>query len=403
MSHDPTPDNLTVPGFLAGAVAAGIRYQGRPDLALILSEVPAAAAGVFTTNRVQAAPVLLSRARLNRGTVRAIIVNSGIANACTGESGLEQARTMTDAAARLLRCDPEEVLVASTGVIGKPLPVDVVTPHLPGLVSSLRQDGWPDVARAIMTTDTVPKVHAVRGRLGDHPFTLLGVAKGAGMICPEMATLLAFVATDVAISPAALQTMVREETERSFNRITVDGDTSTNDTLLVLANGRAGNDPIVAPESPAGMVVRQALADVLLTLARKIVADGEGATKFVEIRVTGAGSRGEALQAARVVANSPLVKTALFGEDPNWGRILAAIGRAGIDFDPGRVAIFFDEVKIVAGGVSLGEEAERLAREILKKKDFTIVVDLHRGRSEDSVFTCDLSLDYVKINAHYTT
>jgi glutamate N-acetyltransferase/amino-acid N-acetyltransferase len=384
-------------------VAAGIRYRGRPDLALIVSEVPAAAAGVFTTNKVQAAPVLVSKAHLNRTTVRAIIVNSGIANACTGEPGLEQARAMAHRTARLLKCEPEEVLVASTGVIGRPLPMDVVTTHLPGLVSSLSRDGWPDVARAIMTTDTVPKVHAVKGRLADRPFTLLGVAKGAGMIYPEMATLLAFVVTDVAITPAALQAMVREETERSFNRITVDGDTSTNDSLFVLANGCAGNDPIVAPDSPVGETMRQALGEVLLTLAKKIVADGEGATKFVEIRVTGAGSRGEALQAARVVANSPLVKTALFGEDANWGRILAALGRAGIDFDPGRVTIRFDDVKIVAGGISLGEEAERLAREVLKKKDLAIVIDLHRGRSEESVFTCDFSLDYVKINAQYTT
>jgi len=403
MSHDNIPANLTVPGFLAGAVAAGIRYQGRPDLALILSEVPAAAAGVFTTNKVQAAPVLLSKAHLNRATVRAVVVNSGIANACTGEPGLEQARAMAHRTARLVKCDPEEVLVASTGVIGRPLPLDVVTMHLPELVSSVSHEGWPDVARAIMTTDTVPKVHVVRGHVRNRPFTVLGVAKGAGMISPEMATLLAFVATDVAITPAALQVMVREETERSFNRITVDGDTSTNDTLFVLANGHAGNDAIAAPDSPEGGTVRRALGGVLLTLAKKIVADGEGATKFVEIRVTGAGSRGEALQAARVVANSPLVKTALFGEDANWGRIVAALGRAGIDFDPGRVTIRFDEVKIVERGVSLGEEAEALAREVLKKKDLTIVIDLHQGRSEDSVFTCDLSLDYVKINAHYTT
>ncbi len=403
MSHENIPSEITVPGFLAGAVAAGIRYQGRPDLALILSEAPAAAAGVFTTNRVQAAPVLLSKAHLNRGTVRAVVVNSGIANACTGEPGLEQARAMAQQTARLVKCDPEEVLVASTGVIGKLLPLDVVTTHLPQLVSSVSHEGWPDVARAIMTTDTVPKVHVVNGRLDNRPFTLLGVAKGAGMICPDMATLLAFVATDVAITPAALQAIVGEETERSFNRITVDGDTSTNDTLFVLANGRAGNDRIVAPDSPEGGVVRQALGEVLLTLAKKIVADGEGATKFVEIRVTGAGSRGEALQGARVVANSPLVKTALFGEDANWGRILAALGRAGIDLDPGRVTIRFDEVRIVERGVSLGEEAERLAREVLKKKDLAIVIDLHRGRSEDSVFTCDFGFDYVKINAHYTT
>jgi glutamate N-acetyltransferase/amino-acid N-acetyltransferase len=254
-----------------------------------------------------------------------------------------------------------------------------------------------------MTTDTVPKVHVVGGRTEGRPFTVLGIAKGAGMICPDMATLLAFVATDVAITPTALQALVREETERSFNRITVDGDTSTNDTLFVLANGRAGNQTIDNPDTPAAVAIRRALGEVLVTLARKIVADGEGATKFVEIRVVGAGSHGDALQGARVVANSPLVKTALFGGDANWGRILAALGRAGIDFDPNRVIILFDEVKIVQGGVSLGEQAERLAREVLKREALTILIDLRRGRGEDSVFTCDFSLDYVKINAHYTT
>jgi len=403
MSHGTITAALAVPGFLAGAVAAGIRYQGRPDLALIVSEVPAAAAGVFTTNKVQAAPVLLSRAHLSRGIARAIVVNSGIANACTGDPGLEQAQAIARRTAELLNCDPGEVLVASTGVIGKPLPLEVVTAHLPGLAAGASPGGWPEVARAIMTTDTVPKVHVARGRLENRPFTVLGIAKGAGMICPDMATLLAFVATDAAMTPTALQALVREETERSFNRITVDGDTSTNDTLFVLANGRAGNQAIDNPEAPAAVEVRRALGEVLVTLARKIVADGEGATKFVEIRVVGAGSRGAALQGARVVANSPLVKTALFGEDANWGRIIAALGRAGIDFDPNRVAILFDEVKIVERGVSLGEEAERVAREVLKKKALTILIDLHRGHGEDSVFTCDFSLDYVKINAHYTT
>jgi glutamate N-acetyltransferase/amino-acid N-acetyltransferase len=403
MSQGTMPSDLEVPGFLAGAVAAGIRYQGRPDLALIMSEVPAAAAGVFTTNKVQAAPVLLSRAHLSRGIARAILVNSGIANACTGNSGLEQARAIARRTAELVNCEPQEVLVASTGVIGRPLPLEAVTAHLPELTASASPGGWSRVARAIMTTDTVPKVHLVRGRLEDHPFTVLGIAKGAGMICPDMATLLAFVATDAAITPPTLQTLAREETERSFNRITVDGDTSTNDTLFVLANGRAGNQAIDDPDAPAAGEIRRAIGEVLIALARKIVADGEGATKLVEIRVVGAGSRGDALQGARVVANSPLVKTALFGEDANWGRIIAALGRAGIDFDPNRVTILFDGVKIVERGVSLGEEAERLAREVLKKKALTILIDLHRGRGQESVLTCDFSLDYVKINAHYTT
>jgi glutamate N-acetyltransferase/amino-acid N-acetyltransferase len=252
-----------------------------------------------------------------------------------------------------------------------------------------------------MTTDTVPKLHVVKQQLDGRPFTVLGIAKGAGMICPDMATLLAFVATDAAVAPPVLRELVREETECSFNRITVDGDTSTNDTLFVLANGRAGNIPIQDPASPAGRCFRTALREVLLTLARKVVADGEGATKFVEIRVVRAMNPTQALQGARTVANSPLVKTALFGEDANWGRILAALGRAGVDFEPERVKVCFDGVKLVEDGVFVGEEAERQASRVLAQQSFSITIDLDQGEAEDSVYTCDLSLDYVRINAHY--
>jgi glutamate N-acetyltransferase/amino-acid N-acetyltransferase len=241
----------------------------------------------------------------------------------------------------------------------------------------------------------------VRSRLQDRPFTVLGIAKGAGMICPDMATLLSFVATDAAITPEALQTLVREEAEHSFNRITVDGDTSTNDTLIVLANGRAANQPIADLASPDGERLRQALGEVLLDLAKKIVADGEGATKLVEIRLKGASSQAEALRGARTVANSPLVKTALFGEDANWGRVLAALGRADIRFDPNRVQLFFNEVKLVENGLSLGEKAENKASEILRQPSFSITIDLGEGTAEESVYTCDLSIDYIKINADY--
>ncbi len=265
----------------------------------------------------------------------------------------------------------------------------------------VRADGWLEAARAIMTTDTVPKLHIVRSRLQDRPFTVLGIAKGAGMICPDMATLLSFVATDAAITPGALQKLVREETERSFNRITVDGDTSTNDSLFVLANGWAANPPIEVPTSPEGEGFRQALGEVLLHLAKKIVADAEGATKFVEIRVRGAFSRTDALRGARAVANSPLVKTAFFGEDANWGRILAALGRSDIDFDPNRVQLFFDGVKLVENGLLVGEEAESKASQILGQPSFSITIDLRQGEAEEFVYTCDLSLDYVKINADY--
>lgn len=403
MSNDQIPltEQYCVPGFKAGAIAAGIRFQGRPDLALIISEVTATAAGVFTTNKVQAAPVLLSRSHLTYNSARAIVVNSGIANACTGEVGLQRAQATARIAAEAIGCPIEEVLVASTGVIGMDLPIEPVASRLPKLVSMVHNNGWLDAARAIMTTDTVPKIHMAKGWLNDHPFTVLGIAKGAGMICPDMATLLSFVATDAAIIPEALQALVREETDRSFNRITVDGDTSTNDTLFVLANGRAANQPIKNLASPEGECLRRVLGEVLLNLAKRIVADGEGATKFVEIRVMGAPSRTAALRGARTVANSPLVKTALFGEDANWGRILAALGRAAVDFDPYRVQLFFNGVKLVENGLSLGEEAERKISDILRERSFSITIDLGQGEAEESVYTCDLSLDYVKINADY--
>jgi glutamate N-acetyltransferase/amino-acid N-acetyltransferase len=397
----PPPEDFIVPGFKAGAVAAGIRYQGRPDLALIVSEVTAAAAGVFTTNKVQAAPVLLSRSHLSGNRARAIVVNSGIANACTGEVGLQRAQTTAHMVAEAIGCPIHEVLVASTGVIGMDLPLEPLANYLPKLVSAVRGDGWFEAARAIMTTDTVPKIHMVKDLLQEGPFTVLGIAKGAGMIYPDMATLLSFVVTDAAISPEALQALVREETDRSFNRITVDGDTSTNDTLFVLANGLAGNRPIKKLDSSDGERLRWALGEVLLTLAKMIVADGEGATKFVEITVKGGSSKSAVLLAARTVSNSPLVKTALFGEDANWGRILAALGRAGIDFDPQQVQLFFNGVKLVENGLTLGQEAETQVIEILKQSSFSITIDLGQGKAEETVYTCDLSLDYVKINANY--
>ena len=394
-------EEYTVPGFKAGAVAAGIRYQGRPDLALIMSEVPAAAAGVFTTNKVQAAPVLLSRSHLTGNRARAIVVNSGIANACTGEAGLQRAQATAHIVSETIGCPINEVLVASTGVIGMDLPLEPLANYLPKLISAIRNDGWFDAARAIMTTDTVPKIHMVQGLLQNRPFTVLGIAKGAGMIYPNMATLLAFVATDAAISGEALQALVRAETDRSFNRITVDGDTSTNDTLFVLANGFAGNETIRNMNSSDGERFREALGEVLLKLAKMIVADGEGATKFVKITVKGGPNKAAALLAARTVSNSSLVKTAFFGEDANWGRVLAALGRAGIDFEPQRVDLYFNGVKLVENGLAVGEEAEAQVTEILKESSFSLTIDLGQGKAEETVYTCDFSLDYVKINANY--
>ncbi len=394
-------DSFSVTGFKAGAIAAGIRYQERSDLALIVSELPAAATGVFTTNKAVAAPVLLSRTHLVRQTARAIVANSGIANACTGERGLQRAQATADIAAKAIGCRTEEILLASTGVIGLDLPMEPLANSLPKLATMIHPDGWMDAARAIMTTDTVPKLHMVKSRLQDRPFSVLGIAKGAGMICPNMATLLSFVATDAAITPSALDTIVRQETERSFNRITVDGDTSTNDTLFVLANGCAANSPIDDLTSPDSQRFRLALGEVLLELAKKIVADGEGATKFVEIKVKGACTQMHALRGARTIANSLLVKTALFGEDVNWGRIIAALGRADIDFEINQVQLFFDGVKLVENGRPVGEEAENKVSQILRRSSFSITIDLGQGEAEESVYTCDLSLDYVKINADY--
>jgi glutamate N-acetyltransferase/amino-acid N-acetyltransferase len=394
-------EEYTVPGFKAGGIAAGIRYRGRLDLAFIISEVTATAAGVFTTNRVKAAPVLLSQSHLSRNTARAIVVNSGIANACTGNVGLQRAQETARIAAGAIGCPTEEVLVASTGVIGMELPIEALVDHLPKLTTMVRDDGWLDAARAIMTTDTVPKIYTVKSRLNDRPFTVLGIAKGAGMINPDMATLLSFVVTDAAVSPAALHVLTREETERSFNRITVDGDTSTNDTLFVLANGLAGNETVKDLTSPNGENLRWALREVLSNLAKKIVADGEGATKFIELRVRGASSQAAALRGARTIANSLLVKTALFGEDANWGRIMAALGRAGMDFDPHRVQLFFNDTKLVENGLGLGEQAEKIVSEIITQRSFSITIDLGQGQEEASMYTCDLSLDYVKINADY--
>ncbi len=397
----PSPDSFAVTGFKAGAIAAGIRYHDRPDLALILSEFPAAATGVFTTNKAVAAPVLLSRSHLERKTARAIVANSGIANACTGERGLKRAQATADIAAKAIGCRTEEILVASTGVIGLDLPMEPLANSLPELATMIRTDGWVDAARAIMTTDTVPKLHIVKSRLQDRPFSVLGIAKGAGMICPNMATLLSFVATDAAIAPNALHTIVREETEHSFNRITVDGDTSTNDTLFVLANGCAANNPVDDLTSLDSERFRLALGEVLLELAKKIVADGEGATKFVKIKVRGACTQVQALHGARTIANSTLVKTALFGEDANWGRIVAALGRADIDFELNQVQLFFDSVKLVENGLPVGEEAEKKVSQILRRPSFSITIDLGQGEAEESVYTCDLSPDYVKINADY--
>ncbi len=392
--------DLRVNGFLFSAIKAGIRGKDRLDMGLIYALAPAAAAGVFTTNQVKAAPVLLGMERIKGGRVQAVLVNSGIANACTGIEGMAKARGAAAATALAMKISEELVQVSSTGVIGQQLDMACFD-RLPQLAAGLEADRAMDVARAIMTTDTVPKVAVRTVTIDGHPVTIAGMAKGSGMIQPNMATMLSYIMTDAAVSPAVLQQMLVNSVNQSFNRITVDGDTSTNDTVLLLASGNAGNAPIDSLASSAAQLLQGAVNDLTRDLALQIVADGEGATKLVTIRVEGASSDLEAEQAARTVANSPLVKTAFFGQDANWGRIIAALGRSGIEMDQSTVDIAFDEVRIVADGLWLGPTAEEAATRVLQQKAFTVRITLGQGHGTCAIHTCDLSIDYVKINADY--
>lgn len=385
-------------GFSFSGVVSGLKKNSQKDLGLIYSEVPTSIAGVFTKNRVQAAPVLLDRERIKKGLCQAVIANSGSANCCTGDQGMKDAISEAKLAASGLNISEELVLVASTGVIGKPLALDKIESAVPALVKSLSPSGINDFAQAIMTTDTVPKIVSRNGNIGGSGFNITGVAKGAGMICPDMATMLCFVCTDAEASPGYLQEALASSVDKSFNRITIDGDTSTNDTVLVMANGMSGASVKSRSEKE---YFRKLLDEVLMELAKMVVKDGEGATKLVDVIVEGASSVKDAEKIAKTVANSNLVKTALFGEDANWGRIFAAAGRSGVKFDPGLVDICFDDVLMVKNGMGCGDAAEREVTKVLKKSEFAITVDLKTGDGKASVLTCDFSIDYVKINADY--
>ena len=392
---------MTMPvckGVQAAGIAAGIKPNGQPDLGLIYTETTATAAAVFTRNVVQAAPVLLDRQRISSGQCRAIVINSGNANCCNGEIGMRDALATCAAVAKTLNVPEEQVLTASTGVIGQPLPIDLVTAAVPGLVDDLSADGFDRLAAAIMTTDTEPKCIHRQGRIGGRTFNLVAVAKGAGMIRPDMATMLCFACTDAAIDAAGLDNMLRPAVDRSFNRITIDGDTSTNDTVVLLANGAGG---VVVESASDRRVFQDVLTDIFLDLAKWLVRDGEGANKLVEVRVQGASSDRDARRIADTVADSPLVKTALFGEDANWGRVLGAAGRAGVAFDPGCVDLYFDDVRMVTAGTGCGAAAEAAATAVLKQPELRITLDLNSGAGSASVLTCDLSLEYVRINADY--
>ena len=388
-------------GFLAAGVSAGIKYKEKKDIALIFSEVPASAAGLFTTNRVKAAPVLVTAIRVKNGMAQAILANSGNANACTGLQGLRDAAATADEAARLLKIPPEFVLVASTGVIGQPLPMERILPGIAAAAAALSRDGGPAAAEAILTTDTEPKEAAVRFTLGEKEVRAGAIAKGSGMIHPELATMLCFVTTDAAVTPKCLQKILRHAVDRSFNMLTVDGDTSTNDTVLVLANGMAGN-PVIADEGEEYRVLRDRITELCIHLAKAIARDGEGATKLLEVRVVNAAAEKDARRAARAIARSNLVKAAVFGQDANWGRILCAAGYSGAEFDPEKVDIFLNGLPVARDGCPLPFSEEEASR-ALAAATVEILVDLKAGPFQATAWGCDLTYDYVRINAHYRT
>ena len=390
---------LIVPGFQFAAIKCGIKYGNRFDLGLAWSEVPAAAAGAFTTNLIKAAPVVISKKRIHSGIAQAILVNSGYANACTGRQGYRDANLLTSEVARILGASASSILVASTGTIGMTLPVNKMMNSLPALVKNLSPNMAPDFIRSILTTDTFPKVVYTQKVIGGKNITLFGTAKGAGMIMPNMATMLGFVFTDLAIPARLLKPIFAHAVEDSFNRITVDGDTSTNDTAVCLANGLAEN-PL--PRGRSLSQVESLIGNALKELARMIVLDGEGATKLVEILIEKARTTREADLVARTIANSPLVKTAIYGAEPNWGRIIAAAGRSGVRINPDRVDIYFGELPVVRSSQGI-PGAQKKAIPLLQKKNIKIRVNLNQGKSRASILTCDFSEGYVKINAGYMT
>jgi glutamate N-acetyltransferase/amino-acid N-acetyltransferase len=391
-----------VQGLKATGIACGIKATGKLDLALVVADRPAAVAATFTTNRVQAAPVSLSRRHLRGGRLAAIVLNSGNANACTGPRGRADAEATAAAVAEALGCPVRQVFVASTGVIGRPLPMGNLRAGIREAATQLSRRGARLAAQAVLTTDNGPKEAGVSFRLGGRRVTVAGFCKGAGMIAPRMATMLAVVATDASLPSRLLRQALRAAVAESFNCITVDGDTSTNDTVFCLATGASGA-PAIAAGTAAFRAFQAALTRTCRALARMIVRDGEGATKLAEIRLRGGRSAAEAARAARIVAESPLVKTTLGGEDINWGRIMAALGRSGARFDPEAVEIAVDGLAVVRRGMSLGAAAEARANRRLRRREFRLDIDLHAGRGQARIWTTDLTEEYVRINAGYRT
>jgi glutamate N-acetyltransferase / amino-acid N-acetyltransferase len=400
----PNPKDLhAVAGVEIGIAMAGVRKANRRDLTVVTLAEGSSVAGVFTSNRFCAAPVQLCRTHLaaNVGT-RAILINTGNANAGTGEDGLVRAFSTCVALAQHLEIAPEQVLPFSTGVIMESLPNDRIEAGLPAALADLKAAHWAEAAEAIMTTDTVPKAASRQLMIGGKTINVTGISKGAGMIRPNMATMLGFIATDAAVAPQLMQELVREAADRSFNRITIDGDTSTNDSFVLIATHQAGNAPITQLESADGALLREAVIAVAQQLAQAIVRDGEGATKFITVRIDGGKTKDECRQVAYAIAHSPLVKTAFFASDPNLGRILAAVGYAGIaDLDQTKIDLFLDDVLVAKDGGRDPQYREEDGARVMQQSEITVRVDLHRGPARATVWTCDLSYDYVKINADY--
>ncbi|HUH60282.1 MAG TPA: bifunctional glutamate N-acetyltransferase/amino-acid acetyltransferase ArgJ [Candidimonas sp.] len=398
----PESQIFAVPGVEIGVAEAGIRKAGRRDLTVFRLAPGSSVAGVFTTNRFRAAPVQVCESHLAAGDgIQAMVINTGNANAGTGESGLEAARQTCDALARLLNIKPSQVLPFSTGVILEPLPVDRLIAGLPAAIAGLQANGWYDAAHSIMTTDTQPKIVSQRVALGNHTITITGISKGAGMIRPNMATMLGYLATDAGIEPSLLKEMTRSIANRSFNRITVDGDTSTNDSFIIIASGQSGVQ-VDSPANPLYDALYEALADAATELAQKIVRDAEGATKFITVRVEQAGSTEEALKVAYAVAHSPLVKTAFFASDPNLGRILCAVGYAGVaDLDVRGTQLWLGDVFVADKGERHPDYKESDGQRVMKEAEILVRIVLGRGQFSDTVYTCDFSHEYVSINADY--
>jgi len=407
VNYTPTlPEALfSVPGVFIGFTEAYVRKPNRKDLLLVKLVEGAAVAGVFTQNRFCAAPVIVCKENLaasrSKG-IRALVINTGVANAGTGEQGMQAAHASCLAVAELLGCDPQQILPFSTGVIMEPLPVERIVAGLPACVSNLQEDNWANAALTIMTTDTVPKAASRQVLIDGKTITVTGISKGAGMIRPNMATMLGFVATDASVSQALLEQLVREAADESFNCITVDGDTSTNDSFILIASGSAGNKQIADAKNAAYATLREAVMAVALELAHAIVRDGEGATKFMTIQVEGGRDVAECKAVGYAIAHSPLVKTAFFASDPNLGRILAAIGNAGIgDLDVSKIRLWLDDALVAEKGGRAVSYTEDDGARIMAQAEITAKIDLARGQSAANVWTCDFSYDYVKINADY--